>query len=268
MNSRSNIICSLLTVVSFMALVMSMTGMVRAQSSLKVTGKATGKATGEIASASQTTINGYSAISGMTVFSNNRIRTAGHGAAIINLGRIGRIELGRETDMTLSFSRAGIGGELHSNNVVVSAPAGVAISIKTAKGMVTTDGKKPAVLTIYADSKRARVMAHIGEAIVTSSSNEGRIKTDRVAEGEELSQSSAIAVARAARMADQTASSVVATAPPDGSGIAGLFNAGIGYSIAPESDIGSSYYGVQFETSVTCRNNDKKPCRKKSEFKP
>jgi hypothetical protein len=260
MNNRSNIICNLLKAGSFMAFVLLMTAMVLAQSSLK--------ATGEIASASQATINGTSAISGMTVFTNNRIRTAGHGAAIINLGRIGRVELGPETDMTLSFSRAGIGGELHSNNVVVSAPAGVAISIKTAKGMVTTDGKKPAVLTIYTDSKRARVITHISEAIVTSNNKESPIKMNRGAEGEELSQSSALTVARPAQMADQTAGPVVATAPPTASTITGLFNAGVNYSIAPESDIGSNYYNVPFETSITCRNNDKKHCRKKSEFKP
>jgi hypothetical protein len=260
MNNRSNIIYSMLKAGSFMAFLLLMTGMVWAQSSLK--------AMGEIASASQATINGFSAISGMTVFSNNRIRTAGQGAAIINLGRIGRVELGPETDMTLSFSRAGIGGELHSNNVVVSAPAGVAISIKTPKGMVVTDGKKPAVLTVYADSERARVITHISEAIVTSSGKEGGIKTDRVAQGEELSQSSAIAVARPAQMADQIAGSAVATAPPAASTITALFNAGVGYSTAPKSDTRSNYYSILFETSITCRNNDKKYCRKKSEFKP
>jgi hypothetical protein len=215
MNKQSNIICSWLRAGGFMAFVLLMAGMVRAQSSLK--------AMGEIASASQTTINGSSVISGMTVFSNNRIKTAGQGAAIVNLGRTGRIEFGPETDMTLSFSRTGIGGELHSNQVVVSAPAGVAISIKTAKGMVTTDGQKPAVLTIYADSKRARVITHISEAIVTSSSKEGHIKTDRVAEGEVLSQSprsegwlraSAAAIAEPAQAAGQVASPVAAAAAP------------------------------------------------------
>jgi hypothetical protein len=259
MNSRSNIICNLLKASGFMAFVLSMTGIIWAQSSLK--------ATGEIASASQTTINGSSVISGMTVFSNNRIRTAGQGAAIVNLGRTGRIEFGPEADMTLSFSRTSIGGELHSNNVVVSAPAGVAISIKTAKGMVTTDGKKPAVLTIYANSKRSRIITHIGEAIVTSSSKEGRIKTDRVAEGEELSQSSAIAAARPAQTAGQMTSPIAATAPPNATTFTGLFNSGIDYSIPSGANNGGSYE-ESFETSITCRNNDKKPCRKKSEFKP
>jgi hypothetical protein len=211
----------------------------------------------------------------MTVFSNNRIRTAGQGAAIVNLGKIGRIEFGPQTDMTLSFSPASICGELHSNSVVVSAPAGVAISIKTPEGMVTTDGKKPAVLTVYAGNKSARVMTHISEAIVTSGGSEGLIKINRVAAGEELSQAGAAAVVSPTRLADRIASPVAATAPPSASTFSGLlastfsglFNSGVTYSLPSKSE-SSSNYDESFETSITCRNNDKKYCRKKSVFKP
>jgi len=267
MNIQAVIIRSLLNVAGFIAFVLLMTDIACAQSSLK--------ATGEIASASQTTINGSSVISGMTVFSNNRIRTAGQGAAIINLGRLGRIEFGPNTDMTLRFSRAGIGGELHSNQVVVSARAGVAISIDTAKGMVTTDGRQPAVLTIYVDSKRARVITHLGEATVTSGN-----KADRVVEGEELSQSPRkagwqrsglaagdIAVARPTKMAGQVARPVTAATSPNASTFTELFNAGISYSIEPEPNEVRNYK-EPFETSITCQNNDKMPCRKLGEFKP
>jgi len=161
--------------------VVLLTAMAWGQSSLK--------ATSEIAAASQTTINGASVVSGMTVFSNNRIRTGGQGTAIINLGRLGRIEFGPNTDMTLRLSREGIGGELHSNHVVVSARAGVPITIKTPKGMITTDGRQPAALTIAVENKSARVITHMGEATVTSGVEEDRAKVEHVAAGEELLQS-------------------------------------------------------------------------------
>src|SRR5262245_28372757 len=267
MKYRLNIMFSLLRFTSLVVLMISVNGMVQAQASLK--------AMGEIAAANQTTINGLSVISGMTVFSNNRIKTGGQGAAIVNLGKIGRIEFGPQTDMTLSFSQASIGGELHSNSVVVSAPAGVAISIKTPEGMVTTDGKKPAVLTVFADNKSARVMTHISEAIVTPNGNEGRIDISHVAAGEELSQASAAAVASPARLTERIASPVAATAAPSGSSftglfastVTGLFNSGISYPLPTKSEK-SSNYDESFETSITCRNNDTKYCRKKSEFKP
>jgi len=264
MKYRLNIMFSLLRFTSLVVLMISVNGMVRAQTSMK--------AMGEIAAANQTTINGLSVISGMTVFSNNRIKTGGQGAAIVNLGKIGRIEFGPQTDMTLSFSQAKIGGELHSNSVVVSAPAGVEISIKTPEGMVTTDGKKPAVLTVYAGNKSARVMTHISEAIVTSSGNDGRI--NHVAAGEELSQAGAASVASPTRQADRIASPVAATAPTTASSFTGLlastftelFNSGVNYSLPSKSE-SSSDYDELFETSITCRN-DKKFCRKKSVFKP
>jgi hypothetical protein len=267
MKNRPNIIFSILKFAFLVVLMMSVNGMVRAQASLKTMG--------EIAAANQATINGLSVISGMTVFSNNRIRTAGQGAAIVNLGKIGRIEFGPQTDMTLSFSPTSIGGELHSNSVVVSAPAGVAISIKTPEGMVTTDGKKPAVLTVYAGNKNARVMTHISEAIVTSGGSEGLIKINHVAAGEELSQANAAAVAGTTRLADRIASPAAATGPSNSSTFTGLlastftglFNSGVAYSLPSKSE-SSSNYDESFETSITCRNNDKKYCRKKSVFKP
>ena len=97
--------------------------------------------------------------------------------AVINLGRLGRIEFGAETDMTLRLSEESIGGELRSNRVIVSARAGIAISVKTAKSMVTTDGRQPAVLTIYVDGESARVIAHVGKASIVPAGEEGRTKS-------------------------------------------------------------------------------------------
>jgi len=228
------------------------------------------KAKGEIVSASQTKINGFSAISGTTVFSNNRVMTGKHGSAVINLGKLGRIEFGAETDMTLRLSEASIGGELRSNRVVVSARAGIAIAVNTAKSMVTTDGRQPAVLTIYMDGESARVIAHVGEASIVPTGKEGRMTG-----GKELSQSprgdgwkragmvaGAIGAARVAKTGVQS-SAAASNAPT----FAGLFKAGINYSIDPKFDRGQDSE-ESFETSMTCRENDKKYCRKKSRYKP
>jgi hypothetical protein len=237
MNGRSDTIgylSNLLKVIGFMTLIQLVTGPVWAQSSLK--------ARGEVVAASGATINGFPAISGMTVFNDNRIRTGQHGAAIINLGRLGRVECGPDTDMTLRLSGSSIGADLRSNRVVVSARAGISVAINTAKGVVTTDGRQPAVLTIYVDSKRARAIAHLGSARVVSTGEDGR------AEGKEISQS------------------------PQGEGrrrpgYTGLFKAGVNYSIDPRDDRDPDDE-KSYETSMTCRNSDKKHCRKKSHYKP
>jgi hypothetical protein len=268
MNSRSDIICALnnlLKVTGFMAFFLLTPGLIWAQSSLK--------AKGEIVSASQTTINGFSAISGMTVFSNNRIMTGREGAAIINLGKLGRIELGAETDVTLRLSETSIAGDLHSSRLIVSARTGIAIAVNTGKDMVTTDGREAAVLTIYVDSKskRTRVITHLGAASVISTGE------DRAADGKDISQSprgegglragaglaaGAIGAASIAKIASKGS-----TAASNASSFAELFKAGINYSIDPKFDRGSGSK-EPFETSMTCRDGDKKPCRKKSEYKP
>lgn len=236
MNSRSDAIGrlrNLLKVVVYMGIFLLMTGPVWAQSSVKVRG--------EVVSASRTTINGFPAISGMTVFTDNRIRTGQQGVAIINLGKLGRIECGPDTDMTLRLTGSSIGGDLRSNRVVVSARAGIAVAINTGKGVVTTDGKKPAVLTIYVDSKRARAVAHLGAASVVSNGEDRRV------EGKDLSQWS-----RGERRR---------------SGFTGLFKAGIDYSRDPKFDKDPDSEDP-YETSMTCRNNNKNHCRKKSHYKP
>jgi hypothetical protein len=237
MNSLSDTVGylrNLLMVVGFMTFsLLLMTNQALAQASLK--------AKGEIVSASGTTINGIPAISGMTVFNDNRIRTGQHGVAIINLGRLGRIECGPETDMTLRLSGSSIGADLRSNRVVVSARAGISVAINTRKGVVTTDGRQPAVLTIYVDSKRARAIAHVGSASVVSTGEDGR------ADRREISQSPRDERRRA--------------------GYTGLFKAGVNYSIDPKRDRDADDENP-YETSMTCRNSDKKHCRKKSHYKP
>jgi hypothetical protein len=228
-----------------------------------------GKAAGEIVSASQTTINGFSAISGATVFNDNRIKTGKQGAAIISLGRLGRLEFGSETDMTLRLSEAGIGGELRSNRVIVSARAGIAIAINTPDGVVTTDGRQPAVVTICVDGARARVTTHLGEARMVP------IGENSMAGVTELSQSPrgegwrraglAAGVIGAASIGPMAGHAAAAT--PNAPTFTKLFKAGVNYSIDPKFDRGHGP-GESFETSITCRDSDNKTCRKKSNYKP
>lgn len=280
MNSQSRIITrmsDLLKVIGFMAFFALTAGSVSAQSPLK----ATLKSSGEIVSASKTTINGFSAVSGVTVFNNNRIKTGKEGAAIINLGRLGRIELGPETDMTLRISETSIGGELRSNQegqvaqtsqMVVSAQKGVAIAVNTAEGVVTTDGHEPAVLTIYLEGKSPRVITHKGAAnVVTGGGN-------NLERGKELSQSSRgdglrrgglaagiVGVAGLGRATTTYAVSRGSNPTP----FSRLFKAGIDYSMGSKSGVNRGAVSEEsFETSMICHNRNQPICRQKSSHKP
>ena len=139
------------------------------------------KTGGEISVVGSATINGTPAISGGTVFNDSKIKTSSNGGAAINLGKLGRIELGPDTEMTLRYTDTSIGGNLLSGRAVVNAPAGVGVSLATADGVATSDGKLASALTVDVSCGNTRVASSRSEAKVTSGS-----KTETVAAGQEV----------------------------------------------------------------------------------
>lgn len=238
------------------------------------------KAAGELLLARQTTLNGTAAVSGVTIFSNNRVKTTAGGAAIINLGKIGRIELDAKTELALRFSAATVGGELLSGRATMSVPAGVALALTTAKGVITSDGKQASILTVEVMGETARVVARLGAAQINTGG-----KVERVLTGDELTlgpssrgagwqrQQLALmgaagvggAIAAAGAAGAQRAVPIVQSAPA----FTRLVNASLNYSIQrltsqnvvrdPE---------IFFDPTITCRDHDNFLCRRRSGVNP
>ncbi|MBK9316501.1 MAG: hypothetical protein IPM55_19990 [Acidobacteria bacterium] len=179
------------------------------------------KAAGEMSVTGSVTINGTSAISGATVFSDSKIKTSRNSAATINLGKLGRIQLGPESEMTLRFVEGNIGGNLNSGRTVVSSPAGVAVSVATADGVATASGKEPSILTVDVSCGNTRVASSRSEASVAAGS-----KVQVVAAGSEVSVGSAQAP-RCARLSTAGQSEGLSAGA-----IAALIIAGVGGAVA------------------------------------
>lgn len=81
------------------------------------------------------TVNGEAAQNGRSIFSSSTISTSEDAAAIINLGKSGKIELAPNTNLILSFDDKGITGELAAGRVTV-LNSNEAVNIKTANGNV------------------------------------------------------------------------------------------------------------------------------------
>ncbi len=126
------------------------------------------KPTGELTTARGTTINNSAANSGTTIFSNARVKTATNGTAIINLGRLGRVELGPNSDLTLQFSVGIIGGSLASGKLVISSTTGVQVNFATPDGAVTSTDMQSARFVIDTQNGRTNVIASRGTAKLTS----------------------------------------------------------------------------------------------------
>ncbi len=96
------------------------------------------------------TVNEKRAITGTTVFTDSRIAVAcaKGNSAIVNLGRLGRIELSAGSKLVLRFSDGLISGDLLEGKAVVSTPAGVKVAVNTPEGVSSSDGKDAAVTPV------------------------------------------------------------------------------------------------------------------------
>jgi hypothetical protein len=105
---------------------------------------------GQLIVSGNVTVNDKKALNGTTVFSSSRIAVAcaKGNSAIVNLGKLGRIELTPGTKLTLKFTDGMISGDLLEGKAVVNAPAGVKISINTPDGVTNSDGKDAVVTSV------------------------------------------------------------------------------------------------------------------------
>jgi hypothetical protein len=180
-----------------------------------------GKGMGDLSIKGIVTVNGTAAISGATVFTESKIKTARNSAASISLGKLGRVHLGPDSEMTLRFSENEIGGNLIAGRTIVKANAGVAISVVTAEGVASSDGKQASAMTVDVACGNTRVAATRNNAKVTSGA-----KVENVAAGNEVAVGQAQAP-RCARLSTAGLGMEMTTG-----GIAALAVAGVGGATA------------------------------------
>src|SRR5215203_5764692 len=109
-----------------------------------------GKAAGELAVSGKTIngdapfvfVNGEVARTGRSVFSGSTITTSDSSNAVINLSKLGKIELAPNTALNLTFSENGISGDLTSGTVsVLGAAENVTIKMLDGKTVQLAAGQ-------------------------------------------------------------------------------------------------------------------------------
>jgi hypothetical protein len=78
-------------------------------------------------------VNGETAQSGRSIFTASTISTPENTSAIINLGKLGKLELAPNTTANISFTDKGINGDLLSGKITVLGTTD-AVNIKTTEG--------------------------------------------------------------------------------------------------------------------------------------
>ncbi|MEO6588080.1 MAG: hypothetical protein ABIP06_02020 [Pyrinomonadaceae bacterium] len=80
-------------------------------------------------------VNGEAAQNGRSVFSSSTINTPADASAIINIAKLGKIELAPNTNISISFDEAGINGDLINGKITVLG-ATADVNIKTPNGQI------------------------------------------------------------------------------------------------------------------------------------
>lgn len=78
-------------------------------------------------------VNGEAVQNGRSIFSSSTIATPGNAGALINLGKVGTVELAPDTILALSFGEKGITGDLSAGKITV-VNSSEPVNIKTVNG--------------------------------------------------------------------------------------------------------------------------------------
>jgi hypothetical protein len=108
------------------------------------TGQATRSNSGKLLQVTgNVTVNGTSAISGATVFSDSTITTPARSSAVVSLGKLGRVEVLPQTTMKLSFGDSDVAvAMLDAGRVRVSSSSNVSAGVTTRDGQINSTGNQ------------------------------------------------------------------------------------------------------------------------------
>lgn len=84
-------------------------------------------------------VNGEAAQNGRSIFSSSTVTTTPDANAIINIAKLGKIELAPNTNLTITFDETGITGDLTAGKVTVLG-ATADVNIKTPNGQIAKLG--------------------------------------------------------------------------------------------------------------------------------
>jgi hypothetical protein len=107
-------------------------------------------------------VNGDRSFTGRSVFSSGTIATTETTSAIINLGKIGRVEVAPASVLTLTFSDNSISGVLSSGDVRIANADGVAVKINTPNDVITNEGNAASSFSVAVGPEKSIVKAASG----------------------------------------------------------------------------------------------------------
>lgn len=109
------------------------------------------------------TIDGVKGTSGQTIFPGNQVVTGPGAESIIDLGKLTRLRLLPETDLSLDFSQSRISSTLHKGTVRAFIPAGLPVNIHTAGGELVSNPAQSTEFTIQVTDRYTQISVKYGD---------------------------------------------------------------------------------------------------------
>jgi ferric-dicitrate binding protein FerR (iron transport regulator) len=116
--------------------------------------------------------------SGITIRSGSTISTMKGRSVLVNLGKLGHVEVSRDSRIQINYSDNFIIAPLYVGRVRISIPAGVSVNISTTDGEVISDGVKASFM----------VDITCGNTVVTVKTGHVELRADSEAEGKKIAE--------------------------------------------------------------------------------
>ena len=97
------------------------------------------KNSGELMATGQVTVNGQVVSGSTTIVSGSTINTGENSTAVVNLGKLGRIDISSTASLTVNFTENTVNVSLDSGRVAVDTVQGVTARVTTKDGLANSD---------------------------------------------------------------------------------------------------------------------------------
>jgi|SRR5436190_11188672 len=143
---------------------------------------------GDITVTGQVTVNGQPAVSNSTILSGAVVETGANSSAVISLGKLGRVEILADSNLTLNFSAGSITAILQSGKARVSNSAGVATTVTTKDATVVADSGQADNFLVEVECSHTHVDTTAGVVTMRIGSNDKQVVAGSTATAGNLSQ--------------------------------------------------------------------------------
>ena len=143
---------------------------------------------GEITVTGQVTVNGQPAVSNSTILSGAVIETGANSSAVVSLGKLGRVEVLADSNLTLNFTTGSIVAVLQEGKTRVSNAAGVAATVTTKDMTAIADTSQADNFLVEVECSHSHVDTTSGLVTMRIGSNDKQVAAGSSATAGNLSQ--------------------------------------------------------------------------------